>query len=240
MTPSLPASIDGLEFIMISSSASAVDPLAPTRFLYRQEGKMIWGEYIGDTVTVGRFVGRMDGNQVRISFAHSLIAGGYAAGTAVSTLERRSDGLLYLVEEFEKDGQMHESLCVEAEPSGSWPNPRSTESTLDGRSFLLESSTASEVDPDGPTCFTYREYNGIVWGSYSGDTVTAGRFAGVLERDLLRETFVHQETVTGATLLGSSETEIRRRIDGRLELVEEFALDGAPGRSICVESAGPF
>lgn len=235
MPPSPPASIDGLEFIMISSTASAVDPMSPTRFLYRQKGKMIWGEYVGDTVSIGRFTGRIDANRVHIRFAHDLIAGGYATGMAVSVLERRNDGLLYLVEEFEKDGNVHSSICVEAETNGPWPQLRPAESILDGRSFVLESSTASEVDPDGPTRFSYREYNGVVWGSYSGDTVSDGHFAGVLEQNVLREGFVHHEVSTGATLVGSSETAVQRRADGRLELVEDFELDGVRGRSVCVE-----
>ena len=235
LAETLPGSIDGLEFIMVSSTASAVDPAAPTRFLYRQQGSMVWGAYTGDTVTIGRFVGRMTGARVEIRFIHSLVAGGHASGEAVSVLERRVDGLLYLVEEFEKDGEQHESLCVQAPQPGRWPDHRSAETILDGKRFVLESSTASEVDPEGPSRFNYREYNGVVWGSYAGDTVTGGRFAGILQDGTLTESFVHEVKITGATLMGESVTSLGKRADGRLELVEEFVLDGVPGRSVCVE-----
>lgn len=110
----LPDSLDGLDFSMVSSSASEVDPDAPTRFRYHQDGAMIWGEYTGDTVRVGRFVGTFADRLARISFVHLQAAdGSLVTGAATSSIERRDDGLLYLVEDFEKDGVMHRSVCVQ-------------------------------------------------------------------------------------------------------------------------------
>lgn len=97
---------------MIASSASEVDAEAPTRFLYRQAGTMLWGDYTGDTVAAGHFVGRLVGNRIEISFAHALADDDVVVtGSAVSTVEVRDDGLLYLVEEFEKEGKTHVSVC---------------------------------------------------------------------------------------------------------------------------------
>ena len=107
-------SLDGVAFRMLSSTASHVDPDAPTSFYYRQSGAMVWGEYTGDTVTTGRFIGRLVGDRIEISFAHALVADAEVVmGAAVSAIERRDDGLLYLVEEFEKDGDAHVSVCQE-------------------------------------------------------------------------------------------------------------------------------
>ncbi|MBC7591202.1 MAG: hypothetical protein H7226_09220 [Salinibacterium sp.] len=107
-----PIALDGLSFRMIASSASEVDAEAPTRFLYRQAGTMLWGDYTGDTVAAGHFVGRLVGNRIEISFAHALADDDVVVtGSAVSTVEVRDDGLLYLVEEFEKEGKTHVSVC---------------------------------------------------------------------------------------------------------------------------------
>jgi hypothetical protein len=99
---------------MLSSTASTVDTTAPTRFHYRQHGVLLWGEYAGDTVETGRFVGRVDDDTIAVSFAHVLAGDGtVVVGSAVSVVERRDDGLVYLVEDFEKDGERHRSVCVQ-------------------------------------------------------------------------------------------------------------------------------
>lgn len=110
----LPDSIDGLTFVMVSSTSSVVDATSPTSFRYSQDGELLWGEYLGDTVSTGRFVGRFVEGVITLNFAHRTVASAdVVMGTAQSVLERRPDGLLYLVEAFEKDGVPHESVCVQ-------------------------------------------------------------------------------------------------------------------------------
>ncbi|WP_295013547.1 hypothetical protein [uncultured Microbacterium sp.] len=105
-------SLDGLRFAMVSSTASEVDPQAPTTFHYHQDGRLIWGEYTGDTVTEGRFVGEVVEAEVRVSFAHALVSdGSVVRGDAVSRAEHEDDGTLRLVEDFAVDGVDHVSVC---------------------------------------------------------------------------------------------------------------------------------
>lgn len=235
----IPASINDLEFEMISSSGSAVSALSPTRFHYQQRGQMVWGAYIGDTVQLGRFVGRRDGDVVTICFAHKPIDGGAVIlGTAQSVLRRGEDGKLYLDETFEKDGVAHESVCVEVESLDAWPELNldfRSEPSLDGTSFVLETSTASTVSATAPTRFEFNENSGIIWGHYFGDTVTGGRCVGRYNDGVLEEYFVHHVVATDATLLGDSKTNVKQREDGRLELIEDFVLDGVPGYSVCAQ-----
>ncbi|NUR85585.1 MAG: hypothetical protein HOY71_16010 [Nonomuraea sp.] len=101
---------------MVSSTASAVDPEAPTEFFYWEEDGVIWGSYTGDTVTHGRFVGTRDGEQISISYVHALKAGGRAGGQSTSRIETEPGGRLRLVEEFTfvGDDTAHGSVCVEA------------------------------------------------------------------------------------------------------------------------------
>ncbi|MGX1933634.1 hypothetical protein [Microbacterium resistens] len=107
-----PLSLDGLRFAMVSSTASAVDPESPTTFDYHQDGRLVWGEYTGDTVTEGRFVGELADDQVRISFAHALVTdGSVVRGDAVSRVEHDADGRIRLVEDFVVDGVDHVSVC---------------------------------------------------------------------------------------------------------------------------------
>lgn len=61
-----PINLDGQRFAMVSSTASIVDPQSPTTFTYHQDGLLVWGEYTGDTVTEGRFVGSVDGDVVGV------------------------------------------------------------------------------------------------------------------------------------------------------------------------------
>ena len=114
LNPNSPLNLDDLVFDMISSTASEVSTESPTRFHYRQDGALVWGEYTGDTVTQGRMVGRTVGNTIEISFAHAMLAdGSVVMGAATSVAELRADGLIYLIEEFEKNGESHQSVCVQ-------------------------------------------------------------------------------------------------------------------------------
>jgi hypothetical protein len=234
-------SLDGLTFVMRSSTASVVNSARPTTFLYRQHNTMVWGEYTGDTVSIGRFVGRRDGDSIAVRFVHAnAITGEITCGDATSRIESGAAGLS-LVEDFVKDGVAHTSVCVQAaapREEGA-PTQRNTlertPHSIDGAVFVLESSTASAVDPHSPSTFEFHEASGLIWGSYSGDTVTFGHTVGVREDDILREWFVHEVKATREVLLGDCTTRIAVRADGRRELIEDFVLDGVPGRSVCVE-----
>ncbi|MEV0200729.1 hypothetical protein [Nonomuraea sp. NPDC050691] len=107
--------LNGRRFVMVSSTASAVDPEQPTAFRYWESDGVVWGDYDGDTVTLGRFVGSREGDVVTISYVHALKAGGRAGGQSVSRLEREDDGRLRLVEEFQFEGDdtRHVSVCTE-------------------------------------------------------------------------------------------------------------------------------
>ncbi|MBK8730858.1 MAG: hypothetical protein IPM00_16635 [Tetrasphaera sp.] len=99
---------------MVSSTASIVDPVHPTTFTYHQRDRLLWGEYTGDTVTEGRFVGEVAGTEVRISFAHALVSdGSVVRGDATSRAEQAEDGRIRLVEDFTVDGDAHVSVCIQ-------------------------------------------------------------------------------------------------------------------------------
>jgi hypothetical protein len=107
--------LNGREFAMISSTASAVDPDSPTEFRYQEDGGIIWGDYSGDTVIHGRFVGTRDGDTIDITYIHLLKTGDRAGGRSGSRIESLPDGRLRLVEEFQFDGDptRHVSVCEE-------------------------------------------------------------------------------------------------------------------------------
>ncbi|WP_348786869.1 hypothetical protein [Leifsonia sp. NPDC080035] len=106
--------LDGKSFDMISSTSSAVDAAAPTRFLYREADGVLWGDYTGDTVTVGRFVGRREDDELHISFVHRGVDGSTAQGSAVSQVSIDETGRLVLTERYATpDGAEHISVCRE-------------------------------------------------------------------------------------------------------------------------------
>ncbi len=110
--PAMP-SLDGRQFDMVSSTASRVDPDAPTRFRYRQQGALIWGEYAGDTVTAGAFVGVRTGDELSITFGHIITTNNdLVTGSADSRITQGQAGALELVEIFGPDGDQS-SICRE-------------------------------------------------------------------------------------------------------------------------------
>ena len=100
---------------MASSTASRVDPDAPTRFRYSEADGVVWGGYRGDTVREGRFVAVRRGDEIDVSFVHALVAGGVVSGSATSRIEADPEhpDALRLVEDFEVDGVQHRSICTE-------------------------------------------------------------------------------------------------------------------------------
>ncbi len=111
--PTDPLDLDGRTFEMTSSTASRVDPDSPTRFRYHEQGGLVWGEYDGDTVRLGRFVGTRRGHGLEVAFVHVPVAGGAPiSGTAASRIEVEDAGLA-LVEDFDADGVPQTSVCHE-------------------------------------------------------------------------------------------------------------------------------
>ena len=106
-------SLDGRVFDMVSSSASRVDPAAPTRFRYHESAGVIWGDYVGDTVSEGRFVGTRDGDRITVRFVHALVSDGSRVSGAASSRIESAEAGLRLVEEFEVDGRPEVSVCAE-------------------------------------------------------------------------------------------------------------------------------
>ncbi len=106
--------LDGRIFDMVSSTASVVSGLAPTRFHYTESDRVVWGEYRGDTVDEGRFCGSRDGDVLRVAFVHRSTGGALVSGEATATISRGADGLLVLTEDFTSpDGSPQVSVCRE-------------------------------------------------------------------------------------------------------------------------------
>ncbi|RUR03616.1 hypothetical protein ELQ94_00255 [Labedella endophytica] len=99
----------------------------------------------------------------------------------------------------------------------------------------MVSSTTSAVDPNSPSTFRYVEADGMIWGDYTGDTVTIGRFVGTRTGDTIWVSFVHVLAADGSVVTGDGESEIETTDDGLLRLVEHYEMHGAPQLSVCVE-----
>jgi hypothetical protein len=107
--------LDGRIFDMVSSTASVVDAEQPTRFQYREDDGVVWGEYFGDTVSIGRFCGSRDGAELVVNFVHrGHSAATPTVGTARSVISADKNGALLLTEDFVgPDGADHISVCRE-------------------------------------------------------------------------------------------------------------------------------
>ncbi|QYN38269.1 hypothetical protein K1T35_14165 [Pseudonocardia sp. DSM 110487] len=108
--------LDGLRFAMVSSTASEVDPASPTIFDYHERDGMIWGEYEGDTVRIGRFVGTRADRRISIQFTHVVAATGVIVSGAAESRIEQHDGGLRLVEEFRTADGDQVSICAQIGP----------------------------------------------------------------------------------------------------------------------------
>ena len=107
-------SLHGRVFDLQSSSASAVQAEAPTRFRYFEEDGVIWGDYAGDTVKLGKFTGKRNGPRIELAYSHSNIAGDVIFGNAHSEISVDPSGKLRLTEHFKGvDGTDQLSICCE-------------------------------------------------------------------------------------------------------------------------------
>jgi len=98
---------------MISSTTSVVDPDAPSTFHYFESDGVVWGDYLGDTVTFGRFIGTRTEDSISIRFIHVLAADGtVVTGAGDSDIEQGDRGLR-LVERYEMHGAPQLSVCEE-------------------------------------------------------------------------------------------------------------------------------
>lgn len=112
-------SLDGVSFEMLSLSTSAVSAAEPTRFHYREVDGVLWGEYTGDTVVVGRFAGVREGDTIRLSYNHRLVNGNLVYGNAVTIISRVAGEGLRLTEFYaSSDGSPALSLCREVGADG--------------------------------------------------------------------------------------------------------------------------
>ena len=106
--------LDGRNFDMVSSTGSRVDPDAPTRFTYHEHAGVLWGEYVGDTVELGRFAGERIGDRIEIAFVHRTVTGVTQRGQATSLITVDPSGALVLTEDFTSpDGAPQVSVCRE-------------------------------------------------------------------------------------------------------------------------------
>lgn len=108
--------------------------------------------------------------------------------------------------------------------------------SLDGRTFRMVSSTTSAVDPDAPSVFRYYERDGMIWGDYTGDTVTIGRFVGTRRPAAISVSFVHVLASSGEVVTGQGQSDIEIGDDGMLRLVEHYEMHGEQQLSVCVEA----
>lgn len=106
--------LHGRVFDLQSSSASAVQASTPTRFKYFEEKGVVWGEYAGDTVTIGRLAGTRSATSITLAYAHRTLMGSVVFGNAISKISVDANGKFRLTEYFKGvDGTDQLSICCE-------------------------------------------------------------------------------------------------------------------------------
>src|SRR5690349_6114047 len=98
--------------------------------------------------------------------------------------------------------------------------------SLDGRRFILESSSGGQVDHD--TVFDYRQEGDLVWATYSGGAIRLGFVVGVRQGDELDLRYVHLDD-DGVTRSGRCRSDVREESPGILTLVEQWAWESQDG-----------
>lgn len=113
-TSSFIGTLDGLCFELVSSSSSVVSKENATRFFYREQYGIIWGDYTGGVVRTGRFIAHREGSVMDVYFVHQYPEGNITKGRSKTTITRNEQGLLVLDESYSfEDGVEHTSQCIQ-------------------------------------------------------------------------------------------------------------------------------
>ena len=87
-----------------------------TRFLYRQEGEVVWADYHGGEIVRGHLIASRSGNRLHMRYHHLDRKGRLRVGTCESLISQRKDGLLQLDEKWQwlsDDQSEGESVLIE-------------------------------------------------------------------------------------------------------------------------------
>lgn len=90
-------SLDGKVFAGVQNSADG-EVSSATRFIYHQDGSVIWAEYSGGDVLRGYLVGTRVGDRLSFRYVHLNSAEQTASGVCESEIEELPDGRLRLHE----------------------------------------------------------------------------------------------------------------------------------------------
>ena len=107
MPPAQRAATEGFDSVRVDYAGRRFQPrgaIGPTGSgLYHHEGSLVWAEFSGPTVTMGRLVGTSDADGV-IDAAYSMVTadGQVVAGTLQSTPTVRPDGRVELLERWRR------------------------------------------------------------------------------------------------------------------------------------------
>ena len=109
-------SLDGRTFVGVRNSGDGeVD--ASTVFTYHQDGQLIWAEYAGGPIVLGRLVGTRDGDLLTFRYVHASADGTTSGGRCTARLERLPDGRLRSPESWSWESRAGSgSSVVEEEP----------------------------------------------------------------------------------------------------------------------------
>lgn len=98
-------SVDGRRFAGVSNSADG-EVGRGTVFTYHKTDGLVWAEYAGGAVRLGRLVGTRDGDVLRFRYVHVGVDGESSSGRCEARLEVLADGRL----------RSHEDWCWESRP----------------------------------------------------------------------------------------------------------------------------
>ena len=140
-----------------------------------------------------------------------------------------------ILEAVPTDNDHESSTATTADTPDAETTTAATAPSLDGRRFVMTSSTNSAVNASSPSTFHYNERDGVLWGEYYGDTVTMGRFVGTRTADDLSVSFVHVLASDGAVVAGTGDSRVENGADG-IRLVETFMIGDVEHTSVCVEA----
>lgn len=85
------ASLDGRTLVGVSNSGDG-EVGAQTLFTYHEENLVIWAEYSGGCIALGRLVGTREGSILTFRYVHATRDGTTSSGRCAAQLEEMPDG----------------------------------------------------------------------------------------------------------------------------------------------------
>lgn len=110
--PQVSLDLDNKTFRVVRNDGPGAEVDEDTVFCFRQDGSLVYADYSGGGVRLGRLVGVREANQMRHAYAQVNQEGQLSTGQGRDELSRTEDGKIRIVDSWEWESQEGRGECI--------------------------------------------------------------------------------------------------------------------------------